>query len=130
MAYLLGATLSDGHVYIHPEMGRIRLEAKDREFVEEFYVKAKEAGLKPAKPRPVRGKWYVQLYSKHLAYLIKSGQWRQLLQTIEDKKAFLRGFFDGDGIALVPGYANTDLKLLEEVSNLLRDLGIRTSPPV
>ena len=43
---------------------------------------------------------------------------------------FSGAFFDGDGIAIVPGYANTDLRLLAEIRGFLKSLNIKTSPPV
>ena len=93
LAYLIGTILSDGNTYLLPQKGRVKLEVKDREFAEEFYAKAVEVGLNPVKPKPQRNKWFVQFYSKYLVYLIKTGRWKELIQTIDDKRAFLRGFF-------------------------------------
>ncbi|GBC70728.1 hypothetical protein HRbin02_00497 [Candidatus Calditenuaceae archaeon HR02] len=41
---------------------------------------------------------------------------------------FSRSFFDGDGVGLMPAYANTNIESLEHIRQLLAEIGIKTSP--
>jgi len=102
--------------------GRLRLKAKDRDFLVTFYEKCVEAGL-----RPSLNNREVEVYSIPLVMMLKQQRWRNF-NTTKEKAEFLKGFFDGDGLALLPAYVNKDKDLLETSQRYLSDLGIRTSP--
>jgi len=142
LAYVLGALLGDGSVG-RAEHGayRIKLSAKDYEFVEQFSKCLATVLGKPEKtPKPKRKgtMWYVKYYSKAFAEWYTSLR-QSLLQgntddlskyvehNVECVRAFLRGIFDAEGghhynktydIYSIRLY-NTDLALLRYVQYLL-----------
>ncbi len=146
LAYVIGVVLGDGYAskkkrvikgYNHVWIG---LEAKDKEFVEEFArCLAKVLGRREIRPRYRRssGSYVVEVESKTLYELLrKPVDLERLKKYIEHCErcvaAFLRGFADSEGCVDKNGYItiyNTDLRLLTYVKELLRRLGIESTGP-
>jgi intein-encoded DNA endonuclease-like protein len=139
LAYVIGVVLGDGY----PKMKRrvrkgyndviIRLEAKDKEFVEEFArCHAKVLGRRQIRPRfrDDVGKYVVEVRSRTLYELLKKPvDLERLKKYVEHCErcvaAFLRGFADSEGSVNKRDYIfilNTDLRLLTYIMDLLRDL--------
>lgn len=136
LAYVVGCLLSDAWTYDTGSGSyRICLEAKDRDFVENFSIcLAKVLNKKPGKIyyRKERGEW-LKCYESVAFY----NWWREQdltsLKTIieydgENIKAFIRGFMDGDGCISTHHVSaiNSNLELLEYIRYLLGKLNIRT----
>jgi len=145
LAYVIGVLCGDGSVW---EKGRIHkgyrrvviyLEAKDREFVEEFAIRIGRVLNRP--PPRVRvkstGYYYVEVESRTLYELMKRPidieKIRRFVEHCERCMAmFLRGFFDSEGCVSEYGQitvANSNYKLLLYVQELLRRFGIETTGP-
>jgi intein-encoded DNA endonuclease-like protein len=139
LAYVIGVVLGDGY----PKMKRrvrkgyndviIRLEAKDKEFVEEFArCHAKVLGRRQIRPRfrDDVGKYVVEVRSRTLYELLKKPvDLDRLKKYVEHCErcvaAFLRGFADTEGSVNKRGYIfilNTDLRLLTYIMDLLSAL--------
>ena len=137
LAYVIGVVCGDGTV--RKSRKRIKLEAKDIEFIEEFarciaHVLRRE----PPRPKPTaRGKHYVSVESKVLSGLLQKpidiNKIRKFIEYRDDcKRSFLKGFFDSEGHVSKDGgidCTNTDLRLLMYVQKLLDDLGVETTGP-
>jgi intein-encoded DNA endonuclease-like protein len=145
LAYVIGVLCGDGSVW---EKGRIHkgyrrvviyLEAKDREFVEEFAIRIGRVLNRP--PPRVRvkstGNYYVEVESRTLYELMRRPidieKIRRFVEHCERCIAmFLRGFFDSEGCVSEDGQitvANSNYKLLLYVQELLRRFGIETTGP-
>jgi intein-encoded DNA endonuclease-like protein len=146
LAYVIGVLCGDGSVW---EKGRIHkgyrrvviyLEAKDREFVEEFAIRIGRVLNRP--PPRVRvkstGYYYVEVESRTLYELMKRPidieKIRRFVEHCERCMVmFLRGFFDSEGSVNKHGYvtvANSNYELLLYVQELLlKRFGIETSWP-
>jgi intein-encoded DNA endonuclease-like protein len=146
LAYVVGVVLGDGYVGKKSRVRKgyndvmIDLEAKDREFVEEFgRCLAKVLGRRPIRPRYVKssGRYVVEVRSQTLYELLrKPVDLKRLKKYIEHCErcvaAFLRGFADSEGSVDKRGYIyiyNTDLRLLIYINELLRRLGIELTGP-
>jgi intein-encoded DNA endonuclease-like protein len=146
LAYVIGVVLGDGY----PKMKRrvrkgyndviIRLEAKDKEFVEEFArCHAKVLGRRQIRPRfrDDVGKYVVEVRSRKLYELLKKPvDLDRLKKYVEHCErcvaAFLRGFADSEGSVNIRGYIfilNTDLRLLTYIMDLLRRFNIESTGP-
>jgi len=146
LAYVIGVKVGDGYVGKKSRVRKgyndvmIGLEAKDREFVEEFArCLAKVLGRKQIRPRfrDDVGKYVVEVGSKTLYELLrKPVDLERLKKYIEHCErcvaAFLRGFADSEGCVDKNGYItiyNTDQRLLTYIMDLLRRLGIESTGP-
>jgi intein-encoded DNA endonuclease-like protein len=146
LAYVVGVVLGDGYVGKKSRVRKgynevmIGLEAKDKEFVEEFgRCLAKVLGRKQKRLRfrDDVGKYAVEVGSKTLYELLrKPVDLERLKKYIEhcDRcvAAFLRGFADSEGSVDKRGYItiyNTDVRLLTYVKDLLRRLNIESMGP-
>jgi intein-encoded DNA endonuclease-like protein len=146
LAYVIGVVLGDGYV---GKKSRVRkgyndviicLEAKDREFVEEFgRCLAKVLGRRPIRPRYVKssGRYVVEAESKTLYELLRKpvdlDRLRRYIEHCERcVAAFIRGFADSEGSVDKHGYiyiTNTNIKRLIYINELLRRLGIELTGP-
>jgi intein-encoded DNA endonuclease-like protein len=146
LAYVIGVVLGDGYAikkrlaikgYSDSIIG---LEAKDREFVEEFArCLTKVLGRRPIKPkyRDNIGRCVVKVKSKTLYELLrKPVELDRLKPYVEHCErcvaAFIRGFADSEGSVHKRGYIfifNTNLRLLTYVKDLLKRLNIESTGP-
>jgi len=146
LAYVIGVVLGDGYAYMKRRAikgyndVKIGLNAKDREFVEEFArCLATVLGRRPIKPRYGRSsrRYVVEVESKTLYELLrKPVDLDRLKKYIEHCErcvaAFLRGFADSEGSVYKRGHIfifNTDLRLLTYVKDLLKRLNIESTGP-
>ena len=143
LAYVIGVQLSDGYIKWKEREQRCKngLYSTDREYVEEYsrcmavvLGRNKENRVWFEKRRPDRRKdgWRVEYGSAAFYHWFKQQTLESLKPYIEHceecVKAFLRGFFDGDGSnsgVQVKAY-NSDEKLLEYIKQLLKKLEVRT----
>jgi intein-encoded DNA endonuclease-like protein len=145
LAYVIGVLCGDGSVW---EKGRIHkgyrrvviyLEAKDREFVEEFAIRIGRVLNRPPPRVKVKstGYYYVEVESRTLYELMKRPidieKIRRFVEHCEKCMAmFLRGFFDSEGYVDKKGQiilTNTNYELLLYVQELLKRFGIETRGP-
>jgi intein-encoded DNA endonuclease-like protein len=153
LAYVIGAVCGDGYVNLERRVHKgysyrraiIRLEAKDKEFVEEFAIRiGRVLNRPPPKLRVQRstgcysGCYYCsEVESKALYELLKRPvDLERLRKYIEhcDKcgAAFLRGFFDAEGSVTKTGSisaGNSDYRLLKYVQSLLGRFKIIATGP-
>jgi intein-encoded DNA endonuclease-like protein len=110
LAYIIGVILSDGYKYLYNKGGsyRLQLDAKDRDFVEEFKEKLTKV-LQRKKPYKLqwdekKGVWRVEGYSIQLFEFLNRPL-KELKPYIEYNKdcisAFLRALFDAEGSVFV-----------------------------
>jgi intein-encoded DNA endonuclease-like protein len=147
LAYVIGVVLGDGYPKLKRRVRKvyndviIRLEAKDKEFVEEFArCLAKVLGRRQIRPRYVKssGRYVVEAESKTLYELLKKPvDLERLRRYIEHCErwvaAFLRGFADSEGCVDKKGYIfilNTNLRPLTYIMDLLRRLNIESMGPI
>jgi intein-encoded DNA endonuclease-like protein len=146
LAYVIGVVLGDGYIKKKSRVREgynhviIRLEAKDKEFVEEFgRCLSVVLGRGPIKPYRLSSRIYdvVEVESKTLyEFLRKPVDLDRLKKYIEHcdrcTAAFLRGFADSEGSVYKKGQifiTNTDLRLLTYVQELLKRFGIESTGP-
>ena len=140
LAYVIGAETGDAslNAKIKNYQYRVRLKAKDREFVEEF-DRAVSAVLNCSPHRLWRtreSEFYVEIGS-YLLYKFLQRPLEELKPFIEHCKkcaaAFVRGFFDSEGSMAESGALtayNTNVELLRYVQSLLfRFLEVETTGP-
>jgi intein-encoded DNA endonuclease-like protein len=140
LAYIIGVVCGDAAVTLYERTynAYIKLEAKDREFVEEVAIHLGRVLMRPppkVKFRRSTGHYYIQVSSKTLYELLKKpielDRVKRFIEHCPSCKAmFLRGFFDSEGSITERGYVrvdNTDYQLLLYVQELLRGFGIQTS---
>ena len=146
LAYVIGVLCGDGSAWEKSRMHKgyrrvvIYLEAKDKEFVEEFAIRIGRVLNRP--PPRVRvkstGYYYVEVESRTLYELMKRPidieKIRRFVEHCERCMAmFLRGFFDSEGSVNKHGYIlayNSNYELLLYVQELLlKRFGIETSWP-
>jgi intein-encoded DNA endonuclease-like protein len=119
-----GFTCKDGYDYI------VGLEAKDKEFVEEFGRRLGNVlGREPIRPRFREdvGKYVVEARSKVLYELLNPIDLNRIKKYIEHcpkcVAAFIRGFFDSEGCVDKNGYLtvyNTNYEVLVYIQKLLK----------
>jgi intein-encoded DNA endonuclease-like protein len=145
LAYVIGVVCGDASAHekrrIHKGYRRavIHLEAKDREFVEEFAIRISRVLNRPPPKVKVssRGLYYVEVGSRTLYELCKKPinieKIRRFVEHCERCMAmFLRGFFDSEGSVNKHGYIlayNSNYELLLYVQELLKRFGIETRGP-
>jgi intein-encoded DNA endonuclease-like protein len=146
LAYVIGVKVGDGYVGKKSRVRKgyndvmIGLEAKDREFVEEFAgCLAKVLGRKQIGPRfrDGVGKYVVEVGSKTLYELLrKPVDLDRLKKYIEHCErcvaAFIRGFADSEGSVDKNGRIiiyNTNIELLRYVIGLLKRLDVESTGP-
>ena len=137
LAYVIGVKVGDGYTYRVRSVRKgyndalIALEARDREFVEEFgRCLAIVLGRKPIKSIYTNNvaKYYVGVGSKTLYELLKEpvglDRLKKYIEHCEKcVAAFIRGFADSERCANKRGYIfifNADLRLLTYIMDLLR----------
>lgn len=138
LAYLLGAVASDGCVY-HSKKGDyvIELRVRDKPFAEEFVRRLQALGFSAAIHscrdgyyRVVKGCKEIYMYCKRISLPDFS-----ILETLDQKRSFLRGYYDGDGsltFSKKEGYAggyNIHIfsvveKRVELITDLLKEVGV------
>jgi intein-encoded DNA endonuclease-like protein len=140
LAYVIGVRLGDGNAYVNNTGYIIRLQAKDKEFVEEFgRCLGNVLGRKPIRPfKDTRRTYAVVAASKTLYELLKKPiDLKRIKKYVEHCKkctaAFLRGLFDSDGSVNKEGYIklhNTDHEVLVYTQKLLwKYFGIESTGP-
>ena len=143
LGYVIGVRLGDGYTYERyiRETSRgyvIGLEAKDKEFVEEFARRLGNVlGRKPIRPRKEAEKYVAEAKSKTLYELLKKPvDLKRIKKHVEHCKkcttAFLRGLFDSEGHVSKNGYIslyNTNYEVLVYAQRLLKRLGIESTGP-
>jgi len=145
LAYVIGVVCGDASAHekrrIHKGCNRvvIHLEAKDREFVEEFAIRISRVLNRPPPKVTInfRGLYYVEVGDRTLYELLKKPidieKIRRFVEHCERCMAmFLRAFFDSEGSVSEDGQisvANTNYELLLYVQELLRRFGIETTGP-
>jgi intein-encoded DNA endonuclease-like protein len=147
LAYVIGVKVGDGYTYRVRSVRKgyndvmIGLEARDREFVEEFgRCLAKVLGRREIRLRfrDDVEKYVVEVKSKTLYELLrKPVDLDRLKKYIEHCErcvaAFIRGFADSEGSVDKNGHIiiyNTDLRLLTYVKELLRRLSVESTGPM
>jgi intein-encoded DNA endonuclease-like protein len=139
LAYVLGVVLGDGNTYKNSAGYFIRLEARDKEFVEEFGRRLGNVlGRKPIRPWEKAGMYIATVACKTLYELLKKPvDLKRIIRYVEHcpkcAAAFLRGFFDSEGCVDRKGYItlyNTNYDLLVYVKKLLwKYFGIEATGP-
>lgn len=141
LACIIGVVAGDGTTKMRKESGQyvIALEARDREFVEEF---ARCLGQVLGRPTPSiversDERFMTAAYSKELYKLLKKpidvNRIKPFVEHCEEcMRSFVRGFFDSEGSIDAYGHiccSNTDTELLQYVKKILHRLGIRATGP-
>jgi intein-encoded DNA endonuclease-like protein len=137
LAYIIGVGLGDGYT---EKDGRIGLNAKDKEFVEEFAKNLSTVlGRRPIKVKFKKniGCYNVRVMSKTLYELLrKPVDLKRIKKCVEHcpecTAAFLRGLFDSEGHVDATGYIcidNTDYTILVYAQKLLKRFGIEATGP-
>jgi len=139
LAYVIGAVLGDGCVFLQKYHYFITLRVKDLEFAEKFAeCIGKVLEREPPKPIPVKnGAFKVKVCSKTLYELLKKpidiDNIRKYVEhCFRCICAFLRGFFDSEGSIDKDGDTrvyNSDKSLLVYIKDLLNRFGIKTTGP-
>jgi intein-encoded DNA endonuclease-like protein len=146
LAYVIGVKVGDGYTYRVRSVRKgyndvmIGLEARDREFVEEFgRCLAIVLGRKPIKSIYTNNvaKYYVGVGSKTLYELLKKPLGLDRLKKYIERcercvAAFIKGFADSEGSVDKNGNItiyNTDLRLLTYIMYLLRRFNIESTGP-
>jgi intein-encoded DNA endonuclease-like protein len=140
LAYVISVLCGDGHVKTKKGYHYvIYLEAKDKEFVEEFAIRVGRVLNRPPPKVKVNsdGRYYVEVKSRTLYELLKKPieieKIRKYVEHCEKCMAmFLRGFFDSEGCVSKSGYitaTNTNHELLTYVQRLLKRFGIESTGP-
>ncbi|MDJ0270852.1 MAG: hypothetical protein NXY59_10030 [Aigarchaeota archaeon] len=127
--YVVGTILSDGRFSKHSEQADIELRVKDTEYAQTFAQALAKIGLKPAINQLTDGRLQVRAQTAELYHILKYNQWKTYINADKQVKlVLLKGFFDGDGIALFPSFVNSNKQLLTYIESLLKELKIRASP--
>jgi intein-encoded DNA endonuclease-like protein len=132
LGYVIGVCLGDGYAYERGDSYFIGLEAKDKEFVEEFGRRLGNVlGREPIRPRFMKdsGRYIAEAVSKTLFELLrKPVDLKRIKKYVEHCKkciaACLRGLFDSEGHVCKNGYMylyNTNYELLVYAQKLLRE---------
>ncbi len=146
LAYIIGVICGDGYATKKSRVIKgynnvvIGLEAKDREFVEEFgRCLSAVLSRRPIRPRYRKSirRYVVEVGSRTLYDLLRKPVRLDALRGYTEHckrcmAAFLRGFADSEGSVDQNGYIaifNSDLRLLGYVKDLLERLGIEASGP-
>jgi intein-encoded DNA endonuclease-like protein len=140
LAYVISVLCGDGHVKTKKGYHYvIYLEAKDKEFVEEFAIRVGRVLNRPPPKVKVNsdGRYYVEVKSRTLYELLKKpidleGLRKYIEHCEKCMGMFLRGFFDSEGSVSKDGHitvANTNYELLQYVQELLKRFGIETTGP-
>jgi intein-encoded DNA endonuclease-like protein len=138
LGYVIGVRLGDGYISEKSSSYVIGLQAKDKEFVEEFgRCLGNVLGRGPIRPWKDAGIYTAEAKSKILYELLrKPVDIKRIRIYIEHCPkciaAFLRGLFDSEGYVNKNGYItlyNTDYEVLVYAQRLLRRFGIESTGP-
>jgi hypothetical protein len=136
VAYCLGAILSDGSAIYDDREYYVTLHVRDKAFAQAFYRRLEAVGLSPWMGEYDK-RVEVKCHSKKLyEYAREAETDYSILEPSEQRNAFVRGYYDGDGTLYVgehDGYASglqtrvsistTDEKRSEYLMSLLEDMG-------
>ena len=136
LSYILGVLRSDGSVNSRHS---IRLSSRNKEFADRFALAMNSIGL----PATVRSRSRKSRFSPMVKVIYISGvksvtfsKWYMNLDDIKIKdialgfpKDFLRGFYEGDGIASSVGFCNSNINKLELARDCLLKLGFNPPEP-
>jgi len=136
LAYVLGVACGGGK----KRTDGLHLWVKDRDFAEAFAEACESLGFKPRRYFREKEEVYeVSVYSIEFGRWLKSLSYERvggLLTDEEAKKAFVRGYFDSDGCAIINPvkkcrnsikFGDPNPSLLELVARICSNLGIETS---
>jgi len=133
LQYIIGAFLSDGSQYRQQECGMYRFDfrVRDLEFAQEVSKNLREVGIKvsPKIYYKREKRFYNISFSSYELYTIirDKGRWKSVVA--KSPIGFIRGFFDGDGGALMPYFSLSDRELLRYLRQLLvKEFNIACSP--
>jgi intein-encoded DNA endonuclease-like protein len=138
LANVIGVCLGDGYTYENSAGYIIRLQAKDKEFVEDFGRRLGNVlGREPIRPWKNAKTYVAEASSKTLYELLrKPVDLKRIKKYVEHCKkctaAFLRGLFDSEGCVSKRGYItlyNTNYEVLVYAQRLLRRFGIESTGP-
>jgi intein-encoded DNA endonuclease-like protein len=139
LAYVIGVRLGDGYAYKKGDDHGIGLQAKDKEFVEEFGIcLCNVLGRELVRPQKYAGTYIIRVTSKTLYELLrKPVDLKRIKPYVEHcpkcAAAFLRGLFDSEGCVSKKGYItlhNSDYEILVYAQRLLwRYFGIKSTGP-
>jgi hypothetical protein len=139
VANVIGVILGDGYSSERSHGYIIGLEAKDKEFVEDFGRRLGNIlGRKPIRPWKNAGRYVVEAMSRVLFELLrKPVDLKRIKPYVEHcpkcVAAFLRGYFDSEGCVHKAGYIylfNTNYEVLVYVQKLLwKYFGIKSTGP-
>ncbi len=145
LAYDIGTIAGDGCVWQKKRIHKgyrvitVNLEAKDREFVEEFAMRISSVLNRPPPKVKISSRelYYVEVGSRTLYELCKKPiNIEKIRRFVEHcgrcMVMFLRGFFDSEGCVSEDGcitVANSNYELLLYVQELLKRFGIETTGP-
>jgi len=110
LGYVIGVRLGDGNAYENSAGYIIRLQAKDKEFVEKFGIcLGNVLGRRPVRPWKDAGRYAAVVVSKALYKLLREPiDLKRIKKYVEHCPkciaAFLRGLFDSEGHVRKEGY--------------------------
>lgn len=135
LQYVIGAILSDGTFYINKYKTRstmyvIDFRVRDYEFAVEVAKNLQKLGINAKIKRKIQNRrlYYRITFSNYKLFKILKYErfWKRYVK--EDPSGFLRGYFDGDGGALLPYFVSKNRKLLKYIRKILIEyFGIRCS---
>ncbi|WP_457753180.1 LAGLIDADG family homing endonuclease [Thermococcus sp.] len=140
LSYIIGVYLGDGSIH-QKSNGRylIKLKVVDKEFAETFSKALLSLGVNSTfgfeRDASRVNRWYVEASNKEL-FMFLDRPIDKLIESAKDYPAeFLRGFFDSEGYPIIEaknrfrvmvGVANSSLKIINTVRNMLAQLGINS----
>jgi intein-encoded DNA endonuclease-like protein len=136
LAYIIGVVLGDGT--ISRKDNRIRLGVTDKAFAISFYNTLKDIGLNPTIWKDNKQKinwsdvWRVSVYNKNLHEFLKNltiEKIKEIIDRQENAIAFLKGFYESEGILLSTRFhifvVNTNVELINLVFTIFDRLNLR-----
>lgn len=126
LQYVIGAILSDGAFYIltyktRSNMYRFDFRVRDYEFAAEVAKSLRKLGIAVKIGTRIQNNrlyYSIQFSNYRLFKILKNERsWKRYVK--ENPSGFLRGYFDGDGGALLPYFVSTDRKMLEYIRKIL-----------
>ena len=127
-AYILGAVLGDGYIYLRKYGGEIRISVRDKDFAENFYDSLRKWSNLSCRLYYYRGFWRVYSSSIIVAKVLKNFDLNKLKDMPEEIiVAFLKGIYDAEGNLnrRRVRFYNSNITLINLVKKLLEIVGIR-----